>query len=634
MILLPFLACITWMLAFRRHGRSLLEAALAALVAFGVVVSVATEIQGLLGMLTPTGSAVAWALAAGVGLALARGASGDRRAGTGEPAEKPAIADFLPVAVILALTAFLALVAAPNSYDGLTYHLVRVLNWIQQGSLRPFPAHDTRQLFMPSWPEYAILQFQLLSGGDRFANLVQWIGFAGAVGGAALLARTLGGSRRAAVIAAGLVATLPMAVAQASGTQTDLVAACWAVLTCAFGYRLLEDSPRRGDALLSAVALGLAMATKQTALLFGGAAVLPVLAPSWRKGRGPLLIRWMAAIALSCGVLAGPQLARNRAVFGNLRGDPLWLDTVVMTARGPSQVGVNLLRNLSVHFGTPSDGLNQAIVTGVAGVSRALGVDPSDPRTTWDPPFRAVPWSTHEEFASNPLHLLLIVGCCVALLWKRPSRTRLWFVIALLAGFVVFCAQLRWQVYDSRLQTPLFVLGLSLAAVMLEGVAAAATRIGLALLALIALPYTLLNYTRPLLTLPGGAVTPRPGVLSVPRNLHYFLYDPSLGRAYFDAAVHIADSGCNDVGERNFPDQWEYAVRVLVRNAGSDARFRNVEVTNASARFAETAGPPCLLLQIGPAAARPPGWAKDWRRLVDYQAPLGSRGIVLYAPPR
>jgi hypothetical protein len=123
-------------------------------------------------------------------------------------------------------------------------------------------------------------------------------------------------------------------------------------------------------------------------------------------------------------------------------------------------------------------------------------------------------------------------------------------------------------------------------------------------------------------------------VLSVPRNLHYFLYMPSLGRAYFDAAVHIADSGCNDVGVRAYPDQWEYAVRALAHNAGSDARFRNVEVTNASARFAQQSGPPCLLLQIGPAAATPPSWASDWRRVVDWHAPLGSRGIVLFAPPQ
>ena len=631
MILLPFLALLAWVLAFRHHGRSLLEAALAALVVFGLVVSLATELQGATGMLTPMGSALAWTVAAAIGLIAARHPrTRTPEAGTAEPPDRPGVADLAPIVIILALTVFLALVSAPNSYDGLTYHLVRVQNWIEQGSLRPFAAHDTRQLFMPSWPEYLMVQFQLLSGGDRFANLVQWIAFAGAMGGAALFARALGGGLRAAVIAAGLVATLPMAVAQASGTQTDLVAACWAVLTCAFGYRLLGEAPRRSDSLLSALALGLAMATKQTALLFGGAALLPVAGLLWwRRGRR-LEITWLGAIAVACGVIAGPQLARNDAVFGNLRGDPLWLNTVVMTARGPNQVAANMLRNLSVHFGTPSDGLNQAVVSGVAGFARAIGVDPSDPRTTWDPPFRPVPWSTHEEFASNPVHLLIILGCCVALLWSRPSRPRLWLMAALLVGFTAFCALLRWQVYDSRLQTPLFVLGLAWAAVTLEGIPARVIRIGLVLLTLIALPYALLNYTRPLLTLP--AVTPRPSVLSVPRNLHYFLYEPSLGRAYFDAAVHIVDSGCNDVGVRDYPDQWEYAVRALVRNAGSDARFRNVDVTNASARFAREAGPPCLLMQIGPIASRPPVWAKEWRRVVDYQAPLGSRGIVLYAP--
>jgi len=598
-----------------------------------VTVTAAPELQSLTGTLTATGSAIAWALAAGLGLALAQRAHRGASVAPGEPGTER-LADLVPVGIFLALSGFLALVSAPNSYDGLTYHLVRVENWIQQGSLRPFAAHDTRQLFMPSWPEYAMVQFRLLSGGDRFANLVQWIGFAGAAGGAALLARALGGGRRAAVIAAGLVATLPMAVAQASGTQTDLVAACWAVATCAFGYRLLGDSPRAGNALLSALALGLATATKQTAILFGGAALLPAVGVLvWRRGRR-LAVAWMAASVLAAAVLAGPQLARNQMVFGNLRGDPLWLDNMVMTAKGPNQVLGNMLRNLSVHFGTPWDGLNRAVVAGVADVSHAIGVDPSDRRTTWDAPFRPVPWSTHEEFAANPVHLLIILGCCVALLRKKTPGVCLLFVAALLVGFVAFAALLKWQIYSSRLQTPLFVLALAGAAVALERAPGWATRALLGLLTLIALPDALLNYTRPLLTLPRGAVTPRPSVLSVPRNLQYFLYMPSLGLAYRDVALRIAPGSCNDVGVRAFPDEWEYAVRALARNAGSDARFRNVDVTNASARFAQVSGPPCLLLQIGPAAATPPGWAANWHPLADWHAPLGIRGLVLFEPSR
>ena len=631
MILIPLLAVLAWVLAFRRHGRGLLEAGLAALVVFGLVVSVATELQGLTGMLTPTGSAFAWTLAAGVGLAHARRARGGASAGSDEPG-KPGVADIAPIAIILALTGFLALVSAPNSYDGLTYHLVRVQNWIAQGSLRPFATHDTRQLFMPSWPEYAMVQFQLLSGGDRFANLVQWISFVGAAGGAALLARGLGGGRPAAAMAAGLVATLPMAVAQSGGTQTDLVAACWAVVTCGFGYRLLADSPRRSDALLSALALGLAMATKQTALLFGGAALLPAVGLVWWRRSRRLWGTWMVAVVLACGLIAGPQVARNLEVFGNLRGDPLWLETVVMTARGPNQVLANMLRNFSLHFGTPSHGLNQAVVAGVADFSRAIGVDPSDGRTTWDPPFRPVPWSTHEEFASNPLHLLLLLGCGVVLLAARKGAVRLLFVAGLAAGFIAFSTLLKWQIYNGRLQTPLFVLGLGWAAVELERVPVTLRRVLLTILFLAALPAALLNYTRPLLSLPRLAVTPRPSVLSVPRNLHYFMYTPNLAYGYRDVALRIGRSECTDVGVRAWPDSWEYPVMALARQAGSRARFRNVDVTNASARFATDSSPPCLLLQLGPNARNLPDWASTWEPLADWHGSLGLWGIALFAP--
>jgi hypothetical protein len=636
MILLPLLGLLAWALAFKRGGRDWLDAAAAALLVFGLGVSVATELQSLTGTLTPAGSAIAWTIVAALGFVAARRARAAAALGTDEaPAVRiQYLIYLLPVVLFLALTAIVALVSAPNSFDGLTYHLVRVERWVQQGSLRPFATHDTRQLFMPSWPEYAILQLRLLSGGDRFANLAQWIGFAGICGGAALLARALGGGRMAGALAAALVATLPMAIAQASGTQTDVLAACWAVLACGFGYRLLADAPRRGDALLSALALGLAAATKQTALLFGAVALLPAVALLLRRGSRRLWVSCLAAVLLAIGVIAGPQLARNRAVFGDVRGDPALIGSVVMGTRGPNQVIGNLLRNLSVHFGTPWDAVNRSVVEAVATISRAIGADPEDPRTTWDAHFVIMPWNTHEEEAPNPIHLLLVLGCLVALLRGKSIRVRLLFITAVVGGFIVFCAQLKWQSYGSRLHTPLFVLALSWVAVELERLPAALRGGLLTLLALAALPNALLNYTRPLLALPGGAITPRPSILTIPRNLGYFLYMPQLARGYREVALRIADRECDDVGIRDWADSWEYPVMALARNAGSAAKFRSLDVTNASARFARDAGPPCLLLQIGPDAGRLPAWAADWRPLADWHTPLGIRGIALFAPTR
>lgn len=632
MILLPLLCLLAFCLAFRRGGMDLLEAGAAALLCFGLAVSIVTELQSLTGALTPVGSAVAWVIIAGAGLWRARRSSGEPP----DPPE-PQRAGYLPELVVivlfLVLTGVVAVLSAPNSYDGLSYHLPRVERWIQQGSLRPFATHDPRQLFMPSWPEYAMLQFRLLSGGDHFANLVQWIGLAGACAGAAVLAGALGGTRTAMATAAALVATLPMAVAQASGTQTDVIAACWAVLACAYGYRLTADDPRTRDAVLTAIGLGLALATKQTAILFAGLVLLPAAVVVLRRNRPKLWHSWAAAGGIAACVLAGPQLIRNRQVFGSLSGDRRLVATVVMGTHEPRQVAGNVLRNLSLHFGTPWPQVNEGIAAGVAGFSRAMGVDPDDRRTTWDSHFVAMPWHTHEESAPNPLHLLLLFGCLAALPWRKPNRLQLAFIAMVVFGFVVFCARLKWQSYGSRLHTPWFVLALAWAAVMLQRLPSAACRAMLTLFALAALPGALLNYTRPLLTLPVASITPWPSILFIPRNLQYFLYWPEGAEAYRDAARRIADRECTDVGVRAWPDAWVYSILALARNAGSGAEFRDVDVTNASARFTGRSDPPCLLLQIGPGAATPPVWAAKWSRISDWHEGLGLRSVAVFAPP-
>jgi hypothetical protein len=631
-ILLPFLALLAWIVAFRRTGRAWHEAAAAGLIVFGVAVTVATEAQSAVGALTSLGSVVAWSVVALAGLAIARRSTDPAQSASGGP-ERPLTEELLPVVVALGLTGIVACLSAPNSYDGLTYHLVRVERWIQQGSVRPFATFNTRQLFMPSWPEYVVLQFRLLTGGDHFANLVQWLSLGGACAGAAVLASALGGGRIAASLAASLVATLPMAVAQASGTQTDVAAACWAVLTCAFGYRLLGSPTRATDLILCALAMGLAAATKQTALLFGGVALLPAIALIVRRGQGRVAGSLVAAMVLAVALLAGPQLARNQAVFGDVRGDRVWLDDVAMTAKAPNQVIANVLRNLSLHFGTPSDAVNAAVAGGVAAASRAIGANPDDPRTTWNTRYIAAPWTTHEESAPNPLHLLILFGCIAALVVTRPSGVQLWFPVAIAAGFVIFCTELKWQSYNSRLHTPLFVLALAWGAVWLERLSVPARRVTLIVLTLAALPGALFNYTRPLLTLPGGAITPRPSILAIPRDLGYFLYEPAQARPYLDVASRIVASGCHDVGMHTWPDAWEYAVMALVQHGGSDAHFRPVGVTNASARFMTDRSTPCLLVQIWPKAGTPPAWASAWRMLADWDIP-GQPGIALFAPPR
>jgi hypothetical protein len=64
---------------------------------------------------------------------------------------------FTAIVLTLATTLLIGLVAAPNSTEGLIYHLARVDMWIQHGSIEPYATSTTRQIFMPVWTELATL---------------------------------------------------------------------------------------------------------------------------------------------------------------------------------------------------------------------------------------------------------------------------------------------------------------------------------------------------------------------------------------------------------------------------------------------------------------------------------------------
>ena len=135
------------------------------------------------------------------------------------------------------MTGVIAVLAPPNNWDSMTYHMPRVAHWSQNGSVAHYPTHILRQLWLGPWAEFAIMHLYLLTGGDRLANLVQWLAFAGCAVGAAVVAGELGGGRRARGLAAVACATLPMAIAQASSTQNDLVASFWLL---SLGYWVLR----------------------------------------------------------------------------------------------------------------------------------------------------------------------------------------------------------------------------------------------------------------------------------------------------------------------------------------------------------------------------------------------------------
>lgn len=63
------------------------------------------------------------------------------------------------IVVILALVLLIAVVAPPNNWESMVYHMTRIVIWMQQGSVAHYPTPTTTQLFQPPLFAWNILHF-------------------------------------------------------------------------------------------------------------------------------------------------------------------------------------------------------------------------------------------------------------------------------------------------------------------------------------------------------------------------------------------------------------------------------------------------------------------------------------------
>jgi Dolichyl-phosphate-mannose-protein mannosyltransferase len=203
----------------------------------------------------------------------------------------------------LGLEFVLAVTVAPNNWDSMGYHLSRAAYWLQYESVLQFPGGSIRQLYYP--PNGEILQTWTLavSGTDRFAQLVQWVSGIGCGLCVYLGARLLGFRRAHAIFAAGLFMVLPIVVLESTTTQNDLITAFFIASSGVFAVRGVA-ARSYGDLVVAALALGLAVGTKGTALVALPSLLILVGAAAWwhrpplKLALGGVVIAVLAVIAL------------------------------------------------------------------------------------------------------------------------------------------------------------------------------------------------------------------------------------------------------------------------------------------------------------------------------------------------
>lgn len=364
------------------------------------------------------------------------------------------------ITVLLGWALCQAWFSPPNNIDSQEYHLTRQVYWMQQQSVDHFPTSSLRQVAMPPLTEFAGLTLMVLSGGDRYHNLVQWCALGLAALAVSLIVRRFRRDLTGQLLAALWVVTIPLAFMQASTTKNDVVVLLFACLL-AYWILLLATRTRIRWALIALIGLGFgALAlTKGTGILFGlplGATTAYYLLRYHMRAAVPALL---AIGALALAINAG-HFGRNHKAFGTIRGDnPGVHDGPTLGSDDRSLRGFvsTLARNIGPHLVTPSQPWNERLIVAQKRFHAWLGRDIDDPKTTWMPGgrFRPYKWEQHDEDrAAAPAHfylsLLLVVG--VIARWRHiPREPTLVLCFVTLAGMALFSYLLKWQYWHVRL---------------------------------------------------------------------------------------------------------------------------------------------------------------------------------------
>jgi len=610
--------CMAWQATHRDSDWR--ESILAAAVIWGTLVALSTELLGLFHAIELQTLTIFWLIVFVVTLlTIFR----QRREISLKP-RRPQVVDALAwamvgvIALYLAVTFLIAILSPPNTNDAMQYHMSRVMHWIVNHSVAFYPTPSDRQLWMPPLAEYAILHFQILAGGDVFANLVQWLSMFGSVIGASLIASRLGARQKGQLFAALFAVTLPMGVLQSTSAQADYVAAFWGICLAFFA---ISESRRYASELTSrlsinsvllALAFGLGMLSKGTFV----ACAVPILlwllvVLVWKRGWKAML--GLMALGLSALLLLNASLWwGNYNTFGNPLGPAVSnLGSTVFT---PAAVFSTALRNAAMQMAFDAGPANKILYLATQKIHALLGIDINDPRTTLG--VYRIRHSVHEDFAGNNWHFIFST---IAIIYtfvvfashiyrKRAGRRGegswtdkdsglphylpLFYALTVSLSYILFSALFKWQDTDSRLLLPWFLLATPMAGWVFGGINRYIQMGVVILLALSSLTVLLSNPSRPLIANGGNE-----SILTASRTKTRFNNSPEIMDDYISVGITARNLECKSFGLELDSSTPEYLIWAILSPSGQDlSKAENLLVLPETAQYETPDFHPCAVI--------------------------------------
>jgi 4-amino-4-deoxy-L-arabinose transferase-like glycosyltransferase len=530
------------------------------------------------------------------------------------------------IVFILVICLFTAIISPPNNWDVMTYHMPRVMHWIQNQSIGHYPTNNTRQISLPAGSGYIVAQFQILAGNDLFANFLQWLAFLGSILGISLITNILVGAN-AEWIGALVCASVPMAIMQSTTTQSDLVVTFW--LVCFVYFIFKPNEYTKSDIFWLAASLGLGILTKPTAIIYGFAfgiilfirIVRYQLKTIYKYNLSKTIPSSFSAFAiaifkiLTVGIgsllLSLPSYFRNLETFSAFLGDDTGTKN---TNLGILSLISNLLKNLGINLIIPGFWSTVKFIH-----EYIIHIDINDPQLTFADTNKYTTLtgslrylSPHEDFIASPTHLVLFLIIFFILLEKfinpnkknqnprinantnsnilteenKPNVNQLLVLgTAIIFGFLIHSFLLKWQPWGNRFFLPLVTLTSAPIAYLLTHIFSNKVRkIFTLFLAITSIIYALTTMRHPLIGLPvltaEQAKEQSISILSLERKDIYFSgAQKELKIPYQTVSNFVNQANCKYIGLAIGFDDPEYLIWTLIHR---DRQIKNVNVQNVS----------------------------------------------------
>jgi len=360
--------------------------------------------------------------------------------------------------IILLPLLILALLIPPNNWDSMSYHMTRVEEWRQNLNVYPFPTSNIRQVNYPPLAEYIILNLQVLSQSDYFANLVQYFSLLGSLSLISLSVKSLGLDFRGQFLSVLLLLSIPMVIFQATSTQTDLTASFFLLGVIYSVFKILMS-----PLIFFGAFLFLGGLVKYTVFVLSAPFLLVVAYHIIKHASFLAICQYAIICVFYVAIIFGPFLSRNLAYFGNLTGETGLLNLMGNEHPNLFKMLGNVSKNIVDEMTIPWDAFNSILTNLVQKFHEIIGV----PLNSQETNYLSMPYQTNflfaEDNASSLIHALIILGSLVFFIFNKKFQGRQKMLLywgGLIFSFLVYSFLFKWQPWGNRLLLPIFILSM------------------------------------------------------------------------------------------------------------------------------------------------------------------------------